>query len=342
MQKPAGDKTYDVVALSAICVDIQLKAPDEHLSAHGVKKGLTNLVTPQTVADIVSGHNPNITPGSPGANVVAGVALRGGNAALIGKIANDDNGNFFKTRVQNNGIVYTPLLSANDATNTTAVLVVTTPDKERTFAFAAGAGMELAPEDVDAKLIAASKITYLDSYLWLTPNGKDAVHHAAELAKQSGGLVALALNDAGVVGRNQQAFLALALSHADILVGDQKEFATLFGTATLDETMDAIKASGKTASMTMGAKGAYVFENGTAAHVPANKIDPAKIVDTNGAGDQFAAGFIYGLASGKSIVDAGKQGADWATDIIQHMGAEPKVGKNAAPAPNSGNLKNQL
>ncbi len=331
-------KKYDVVALSAICVDIQLKADDAHLESHGVKKGLSNLVTPQTVADIVAGHAPHISPGSPGANVAAGVALRGGNAALIGKIANDVHGNFFKTRVQNNGIAFTPLLSANDETATTAVLVMTTPDKERTFAFASGAGYELQPEDIDAALIGNAKITYLDSYLWLSQTGKDAVHQAAELAKQSGGLVALALNDAGVVGRNQPAFLALAKSHADILVGDQKEFATLFGTATLEDTMDAIKASGKTASMTMGAKGAYIFEAGAAVHVPANPIAREKIIDTNGAGDQFAAGFLYGLASGKSPVDAGKQGADWATDIIQHMGAEPQVGRNAAPA--ARNLKN--
>ena len=331
-------KKYDVVALSAICVDIQLKADDAHLENHGVKKGLTNLVTPQTVAEITAGLAPHISPGSPGANVAAGVALRGGNAALIGKIANDGHGNFFKTRVQNNGIAFTPLLSANDDTATTAVLVMTTPDKERTFAFSAGAGYELAPDDIDGAMIASAKITYLDSYLWLSETGKDAVHHAAEVAKQSGSLVALALNDAGVVGRNQQAFLKLALSHADILVGDQKEFGALFGTATLEETMAAVKASGKTASMTMGAKGAYVFENGVETHVPANPIAREKIIDTNGAGDQFAAGFLYGLASGKTAPEAGKQGADWATDIIQHMGAEPKVGRNAAPAAH--NLKN--
>lgn len=331
-------KTYDVVALSAICVDIQMKADDSHLANHGVQKGLTNLVSPQTVADIVAGHQPAITPGSPGANVAAGVALRGGSAALIGKIANDDHGNFFKSRVQGNNIHYTPLLAANDETSTTAVLVMTTPDKERTFAFAAGAGMKLQPEDIDATLISRAKITYLDSYLWLTESGKDAVHHAADLAKKSGGLVALALNDAGVVAANQPAFLALAASHADILLGDQKEFMALFQTATLEETLAAIVASGKTASLTMGAKGAYAVENGVAQHVPANKIDPALIIDTNGAGDQFAAGFLYGLASGKPAAEAARQGADWATEIIQHMGAEPKRPENAAPAPR--NLKN--
>lgn len=333
-------KAYDIVALSAICVDIQLQAEDAQLAAHGIKKGLSNLVSADTVAGIIAGQTPAITPGSPGANVAAGVALRGGKAALIGKIANDSHGKFFKTRVQGNSIHYTPLLAANDETATTALVVMTTPDKERSFAFAPGAGMQLQPEDIDAALMSNAKITYLDSYLWLTANGRDAVHHAATLAKQSGGLVALALNDAGVVAANQPGFLALAKSHADILVGDTKEFMTLFQTTTLEETLEAIRLSGKTASMTMGAKGAYVVEQGVATHVPANKIDPKLIVDTNGAGDQFAAGFLFGLAEGKPAPEAGRQGADWATAIIQHMGAEPRRPGPTPPA--SPTLKNQL
>jgi len=333
-------KTFDIVALSAICVDIQLQAEEAHLEKHGVKKGLSNLVTKETVAGIIAGQTPAITPGSPGANVAAGVAVRGGKAALIGKIANDKHGNFFKNRVQGNDIHYMPLLAANDETATTALVVMTTPDKERSFAFAPGAGMQLQPEDIDAALIGNANITYLDSYLWLTENGKDAVHHAASLAKQSGGLVALALNDAGVVAANQPAFLALAKSHADILVGDTKEFMTLFQTATIEDTLEAIRLSGKTASMTMGAKGAYVVENGVATHVPANKIDPALIIDTNGAGDQFAAGFLFGLAQGKAAPEAARQGADWATAIIQHMGAEPRRPANTATAAKEPTLKN--
>ncbi|HYD17333.1 MAG TPA: adenosine kinase [Patescibacteria group bacterium] len=326
-------KKYDVVALGAIVVDLQGTADDAHLEAHGIKKGLSNLVSHETVAKVSDNRIAARTPGGPGTSVAAGVALRGGSSALIGKIANDDHGNYLAARLQGHGIEFTPLLSSS--TGTTAVLALTTPDRERSFAFAAGASMELTPEDIDAKLIAQAKITYLDSYLWLTPNGKDTVHHAADLAKQNGGKVALALNDAHVVAANQPGFLALATSHADILVGDRGEFMALFKTVTLEETLEKMKALGVTAAITAGAAGAYIVEDGTVTHVPAKTIDKTLIVDTNGAGDQFAAGFLYGLAQGKPAAEAGGIGAEWASDVIRHFGAEPKTGKNAATIQNN-------
>lgn len=322
-------KKYDVVSIGAITVDLQLKAHDADLAAHGLRKGFSNLVSAKTAAEIAGELEYTRTPGGPGTNVAAGVALRGGAVALTGKIANDGHGQFITKRLQGHGADFTPLLSGNPATGTTAVLALTTPDKERTFAFAAGASMEMKPEDIDAALIAQAKITYIDSYLWLTEDGRAAVKHAAEAAKQSGGLVALALNDAELVKSHQAEFHALALSHADILVGDQREFMSLFKTATLEETLDAISAFGKTASMTMGKSGAFVAEGGSVTHVPAKTLDQSLVIDTNGAGDQFAAGFIYGLAPGKDAVESGRQGAEWASDVIQHFGAEPQVGKNA-------------
>jgi sugar/nucleoside kinase (ribokinase family) len=321
------EKKYDVVALSAICVDIQIMAEESVLKRHKIQKGFTNSVSAKTLARIMEGTQGLKTTGSPGVNVAAGIALRGGVSGLIGKIANDDHGKFFADRAKGHGIDYTPVISTQEKTVTTCAVIVTTPDKERSFAFLSGAGLELAPEDVDHALIAKAKITYLDSYLWLSPSGKDSVHHAAEHAKKAGSRVAIALNDANVVERNSVAFLALARSHGDILLGDQREFMKLFGTKTLEETVNAIHKLGCIAAITAGKDGAHVVHGGTVTHIPANKI--ANIVDTNGAGDQFAAGFLYGLAQGKTPADAARQGAAWASDIIQHMGAEPKVGKNA-------------
>ncbi len=324
------EKKYDVVALSAICVDIQIMADESVLKKHKLQKGFTNAVNAKSIERLTKGTQGLKTTGSPGGNVTAGIALRGGASALIGKIANDNNGKFFAARASAHGIAYTPVISTNAKTVTTCAVIVTTPDKERSFAFISGAGLELTPEDVDHTLIAKAKITYLDSYLWLSASGKDSVHHAAALAKKSGSKVAIALNDANVVERNSAAFLALARSHGDILLGDQREFMKLFGTSTMEETVQAIHALGCIAAITAGAQGAYVVYDGIVTHIPANKV--ANIVDTNGAGDQFAAGFLYGLAQGKSVPDAARQGASWASDIIQHMGAEPKVGKNAAPS----------
>lgn len=326
----ADPKPYDVVALSALCVDIQAAVPESEIERHGLKKGLTNLVPASTVHAIELGDDALKTPGSPGGNVAGGIALRGGKVALIGKIANDEAGTFLTERLKKHDVDFTPVISTNPQTATNAVMVLTTPDRERSFAFASGAAYELSPEDIDENLIKQAKIVYLDSYLWLSESGQDAVHHAAALAKQSGGKVAMALNDAALVAQNQEKYLALALAQADILVGDRKEFMALFGVATPEEAAAKAAAHGFTAAITAGAKGADVIENGTITHVPARKID--NLVDTNGAGDQFAAGFIYGLSQGKSAPDSAAQGALWASEVIQHRGAEPQVGKNARPA----------
>lgn len=330
-------KKYDIVALGAVVVDMQLRAEDGDLQKYGLKKGLSNLVDAKTAAQIEGGLEPSKTPGGPGVNVASGIALRGGSAAVIGKIANDNNGNFIAQRFRHHGIDYTPALCANPATATTAVLVLTTPDKERTFAFAAGASMELGPEDVDETIVAGAKIVYLDSYLWLTESGKEAVHHAADVARKSGGLVAIALNDAKLIEKNRAEFRALVKSHGDILVGDMKEFMALFGTTTLEETLEAVIDTKCRAAMTMGKQGAYIARYGAVALVPAANIDQSLVVDTNGAGDQFAAGYLYGIAQGKDMVASAEQGASWAADVIQHFGAEPKTGKNA-PA----NIQNPL
>ena len=326
----ADEKHYDIVALSAICVDIRIESTDATLKKHNLKKGLSNPVSAQVLQEILSGHdNAHRTTGSPGGNVTAGIALRGGKAALVGKIANDDHGQYYAKRAKEHGIHYTPSLSTNKGTVTTCAAALITPDKERSFAFLPGAGAELAPEDIDHGLISKAKITYLDSYLWLSETGKDAVHHAAEHAKRAGSKVAIALNDAHVVAQNQAAFLKLVKSHGDILVGDQQEFANLLGTKTFEETVEALHKIGCTASITAGAKGAYVVHGGNLDFIPSRKVAKENIVDTNGAGDQFAAGFLYGLASGKHPVEAGHIGAGWAADVIQHAGAEPRIGKNA-------------
>lgn len=324
-------KHYDVVAVTAVCVDIRIESTDEALKEYGVTKGESCVVSKETLQKILTGHEDARAAGSAGGNVAAGIALRGGKAALIGKIANDDNGKFFAARAAQNDIHYTPVVATDKLLSTTSVAALITPDKERSFAFLPGAGGELAPEDVDACLIAKSKITYLDSYLWLSENGKAAVHHATALARESGSRVAVALNSAAVVAQNQAGFLAL-IKKGDILLGDQNEFATLLGTQTFEETVEKLHKLGVTASITAGAKGAYVVDSGALNFVPSLKVPKEKIVDTNGAGDSFASGFLYGLAHGKNVVEAGHQGSSWAAAVIQHAGSEPRVGKNTPKA----------
>lgn len=326
-------KKFDILAFGAACVDINMTVEEGCVESHGLQKGLSLIIEDKKVEALINtGTDVIKTPGGPGANVAMGISLRGGSAAMISKVANDDHGVFFTQRIQSHGIDYMPVISADENASTTCVVVLTTPDKERSFASTNGASYTITPEDVDLTLINQAEIVYFDSYLWLSSSGIDTVHHAAAETKKSGGRVAMALNDAGLIARNRLAFLALTISHTDILLGDQREFMALFGTATLEETVASIKSLKLTASITAGASGAYVVENGTSTHIPAQKIK--EIVDTCGAGDQFAAGFLYGLAQGKSVVESGLIGAQWAADIIQHRGAEPKIGKNAPPPTN--------
>jgi sugar/nucleoside kinase (ribokinase family) len=329
-KKPPAGKKYHVAAIGALCIDASVSGDDSLLERHGLVKAASNDVGHEGLGRITNDPDLPRTAGGPGTNVAMGIGLRGGRAALVGKVANDNGGSFFTSRVQSFGVDYTPVVTADESKGTTLVMVVTTPDKERTFACYNGASLDLAPEDIDSSLIADAAITYLDSYLWLSETGREAVHHAAHLAKQNGGLVAMSLNDAGIIAANQPAFLALAKSHADILLGDQKEFMALFGTKSWEETIAALHETGCIASVTAGAKGAHVVAEGKVIHVPAEKVE--RLVDTSGAGDSFAAGFLYGIAEGKSPEDSARQGAQWAAAMIQHAGAEPKVGKNAFTA----------
>lgn len=319
------EKKYDVVAVGAITVDMQMEAADELLAKHGIEKSLSNVVTLERLEALVENAFLLKSAGGPGSNVVTGIASRGGSAALIGKIGNDPHGQFFHERMELHGVSYTPLLPANEDTPTTSILVLMTPDRERTFAALLGAGVELCPEDIDHSLISQAKVVYLDSYLWLSDTGREAIFHAAETASRHGAIVAIALNDARIVAQNREALLALAQAHGDILLGDRREFMALFGALTLEDAFEAVKGLGCLASVTAGAKGAYACENGLVLHIPPQTVE--KIVDTNGAGDQYAAGFLYGIARGMSAAESGAIGAAWAAEIIQKVGAEPEIRK---------------
>lgn len=324
---------YDVVSLTAICVDVRIEVTDEALKGYGLEKGDSYTVKQEVLDAIMAAPGEKqLIAGSAGGNVAAGIALRGGKSAIIGKIANDDNGAFFQKRAKANDVHYEPIYSTNKDTPTTCVTALITPDKDRTFAFLPGAGAELTAEEVEGQrdLIANAKITYIDSYLWLSENGKEAVQQAVELARKAGSRVALALNSARVVEENRDAFLAMIKS-SDVLLGDQNEFAKLLGTDNLGATVDALKKIGCTASITAGKAGAHVLAADKLFFIPSLGVPKEKIVDTNGAGDSFASGFIYGLAEGKGPAEAGNQGATWAAAVIQHAGAEPRVGKNALP-----------
>lgn len=337
-------KPFDVVALGAIAVDLQVEAHENTIDDHGLQKSFTNTVSPEKQAIIAASGGTLVlrAAGGAGGNVVCGIAAHGGSAALVGKIGNDDHGQFYANRMREHGVHYQPLLPADGTIPTTSIMVLMTPDRERTFAFVPGAGVHLTPDDIDESLIAQAKIVYLDAYLWLSETGRHTVHHAADVAKGLGTKVAIAINDAKLTEINRVALLDLAQKHGDIIVGDRREFMALMGTDNLDDAFALAKTllPHCVISVTAGAKGALIFDQGTVTAVPAVKVE--KIADTNGAGDQFAAGLLHGLATGKTPVEAAHQGAHWAAEIIQKIGAEPHLrGSSTKAAKPSHNPKHK-
>lgn len=334
-----GQKKYDVVAVGAVCVDIQIRADEDFLAAHGMKKGLLVKTDAAGHARMLAGAEDALkTSGGAATNVVVGIALRGGRAGLMGKVAGDAHGRFFSERVQALGVDFTPLVSGEPGAATSTIAVVTTPDKQRSFALAGGAAYDFGPEDVDPDMIRQARIVYLDSFLWLSGSGKAAVHHAAEIARAAGARIAVSLNNEDIIAANQKDYRAFVERFGDITMGDRKENMALYAASDVDGVLSAIHAHpGLVAAVTAGGAGSQIVSDGAAVAIPRKDVP---IVDTTGAGDQYAAGFLYGLANGLPHEDCGRQGASWAADALQHRGGEPRVGINAAsPAPSRPVLK---
>jgi sugar/nucleoside kinase (ribokinase family) len=313
-------RDIDILAIGAPAVDIQVFSRDEILQRFGIPKGIGAKFEPAALAQVIAAHeNPVRTAGSSGVNIATGIAMRGGTAAFIGTIAHDAHGIFFADRLKLHGVAYTPLLSPRTDAGTTTVAVLTTPDGERSFAVSGDASDDITPDCIDAAQVARAKMVSLDSYLWDTANGAEAALHALALGRSTGTPVALVLNGQDLIAARAD---ALRLAQPDILIGDRAECAAFLGTQSHAETLAALLRSGITAAITAGSDGAHIVTSGRALHIPA--VPVRDVVDTSGAGDQFAAGFLWGRTRGLDLEDSARCGTQWAADIIRHAGAEPR------------------
>ena len=210
------------------------------------------------------------------------------------------------------------------ATLPTAVsLILVTPDAQRTMNTFLGACTELGPDDIDEGVIASSDVLYIEGYQWDTPQAKAAIRKACVAAKAAGNKVALSLSDPFVVDRHRDDLLQLIYDYVDLLFGNEEEVFRLYHTTDFDTAVKRLRQSNTLACMTLGARGAIVVDTMTTATVPATPIE--KVVDTTGAGDLFAAGFLYGYTSGRDLVRCAKIGALAASEIISHLGARPET-----------------
>lgn len=314
---------YHVVAIGNAIVDIIGRCDDAFLAKHGAPKGHMRLVDAGTSAALYADMGPAIEmSGGSAANTVVGVASFGGRAAFIGKIANDEFGRIFRHDIKASGVAFETEAVANKAP-TSRSLILVTPDGERTMNTFLGISTDLDHGEVREDLIAASSIVYLEGYLFDRPEAKVAFRQAAAIAKKAGRRVALTLSDGFCVDRHRDEFRALIRDDVDILFANESEITSLYQTSSFDDAARRAASDTTLAVLTRSAAGSLILSAGTSIPVPAKPV--ARVVDTTGAGDLYAAGFLYGLTAGLPLDVAGRLGSLAAAEIISHVGARPET-----------------
>lgn len=313
---------YNVVGIGNAIVDVITTAEDAFLEAHGMAKGSMTLVDETRAEALYTAMgNTTVTSGGSAGNTIAGIASLGGRTAYIGKVHDDILGTAFRHDITAVGATFrTPPTTSGPTT--ARCLIFVTPDAQRTMHTYLGACVTLGPADVDADLIAAAQITYLEGYLYDEPHAKEAFHKAAEIAHAAGRKVALSLSDSFCVNRHRDAFLALVDHHVDIVFANESEINALFETDRIDVATERIRTMTGLAAITRDARGSIVVSADAVIEVPSVRVE--HVVDTTGAGDLYAAGFLYALTTGASYRACAELGSAAAADIIAHVGARPQ------------------
>jgi sugar/nucleoside kinase (ribokinase family) len=313
----------DVTGIGNAIVDVIAHATDADLDRLQLPKGAMTLIDGARADALYAQMAParEISGGSV-ANSMAGIASLGGRAGYIGKVRDDQLGAVFTHDIRAAGVQFSTKV-ATSGSATARCLVLVTEDGQRTMNTFLGACVELGPEDVDEALIARSKVTYLEGYLWDPPRAKEALLRAAQLAHKHGRKVALSLSDPFCVDRHRAEFKRLIDDHVDVLFANEGEALSLTEVDDLQAALANLRGRCELCVVTRGAQGASVLGAGQVHHVPAEPIE--KLVDTTGAGDLFAAGFLHGFTNGRDPVECARLGALCAAEIIGHYGARPEL-----------------
>jgi len=325
-----SDTKYDVLAIGNAIVDIIAKCDDAFLADQDIAKGGMTLIDMARAEQLYSDMGPAIeTSGGSAGNTAAGIASFGGKVAYIGKVSDDHLGKIFRHDIKAIGVDYdTPPLDYGETTARSMILV--TPDGERSMNTYLGACGKLSSKDIDPELVAQSKITYFEGYLWDPADAKDAIREAARIAHDNDRLVAMTLSDAFCVDRYRDEFLELMRSGTvDICFANDGELKSLYQTSDINSAIDAIRNDCNLSAITMGADGSMVVTREKTGTIDAQPID--KLVDTTGAGDLYAAGFLFGLTDGRELGECAVLGSIAASEVIQHIGPRPQTSlKNLA------------
>ncbi len=318
---------YGLITIGNALVDVLAETTEDYIAAqktsHGMEKGSMNLVDAERALNLYEKMtNPLEKSGGSAGNTMACFASLGGKGAYIGKVADDTVGETFAGDLKNMGVHYdtAPLLNS---TATGVCMILITPDGERTMNTFLGAAVELTPDDIDPALIADAQVTYLEGYLFDPPKAMEAFIKASREAHEAGRKVALTLSDSFCVGRHREAFKDLVSLHVDILFANEDEIKSLYEVGTIEEAIEHVKMQCALVAITRSEKGSLIVDGDNVIQIAAEPVERA--VDTTGAGDAYAAGFLFGYTEGKDLATCGRYGSIAAAEVISHIGPRPEV-----------------
>ena len=314
---------FDVVGIGNAIVDVISHSEDSFLALHGLSKGAMTLIDADAADMLYDRMGPGIEcSGGSAANTIAALASLGSSCGFVGKVADDELGKVFGHDIRSLGVAFDcdPLI---DGKSTARCLILVTPDAQRTMQTFLGACTELYPTDIDDEMIAAGAVTYLEGYLWDPPHAKDAFRKAAKTAEQAGRKVALSLSDPFCVDRHRDDFIDLVDNHVNLLFANEEEIKSLYQVDNFDDAFQHVRGHCDIAALTRGPLGSVVIAGDEVHVVDAEPVE--HVIDTTGAGDAFAAGFLHGFTQGQDLHTCARMGGVASAEVISHMGARPEA-----------------
>ncbi len=321
------DPQIDLLAIGNAIVDVLAQTDDAFIARqkelHGMEKGGMTLIDEPRAVELYGEMPAGIeSSGGSAGNTIAGFASFGGKGAYIGKVAKDQLGEVFSHDLKAQGVVFNTQPLAIGAP-TARCLILVTPDGQRTMNTFLGAAVELSPIDIDPELVASASITYLEGYLFDPPQAKEAFRVASELAHKAGRKVSLSLSDPFCVNRHRADLQSFVEDHVDILFANEDEAKALYESDSFEAAVDALKGKCEVIAITRSEKGSVILAGDKLIEIKPEA--GVNVVDTTGAGDQYAAGFLYGYTQGMTLEMCGRLGSMSAAEVISHMGPRPGV-----------------
>ncbi|HVY12798.1 MAG TPA: adenosine kinase [Alphaproteobacteria bacterium] len=316
-------RRFDVLGIGNAIVDILSHANEDFLNAEAIQKGVMTLIDDVRADALYKKMGPaTIVSGGSAANTMAGLAGLGGSAAYIGRVHNDQLGKGFSHDLKASGVHYaTP--PAMEGAPTASCLIFITPDGQRSMNTFLGASTDLSASELDEELSREAAVTYLEGYLFDKPPAQAAFRQAAEQAHRHGNKVALSLSDPFCVNRHRQAFQELVEEGVDILFANENEACSLYQRNDLKEVIPLLSRACDLAIVTRSEKGSLILQDGEPITVAPEKV--ARVVDSTGAGDLYASGFLFGYTRGLPLEKCGRMGSVCAAEVISHVGPRPQA-----------------